>query len=57
MDTSKAKRIDLRLPPEMHRQLEAVAKEESRSVNAQIVYMLRQALEAYEAEQEGKLAA
>jgi hypothetical protein len=57
MDTSKAKRIDLRLPPEMHRQLEAVAKEEARSVNAQIVYLLRQALEAYEAEQAGKLAA
>ncbi len=57
MESSKAKRIDLRLPPEMHRQIESVAGREARSVNAQIVYMLRQALEAYEAEQVGKVAA
>jgi len=55
MDTTK--RIDLRLPSDLHKRLEVVAKEEARSVNAQIAYMLRQAVEAYEAERVGKLAA
>ena len=58
MDTIK--RIDLRLPSDLHKQIEDIAKGEARSVNSQIVYMLRQAVaaQALSAEEtEGKVAA
>lgn len=32
----------LRLPPDLHAQLKAVAEREQRSLNAQIIYALRQ---------------
>jgi hypothetical protein len=45
------KRIDLRLPSDLHQQIEGIARREARSVNSQIVYMLRQTVEAIEQEQ------
>ena len=33
----------LRLPPEMHHAAKAIAKEQGRSLNAEIVYRLKQA--------------
>lgn len=38
-------RYSLRLPAEMHAQLVALAKREGRSLHAQILYLLRQALD------------
>lgn len=37
-------RLMLRLPADLHAALVAAAKEDERSLNAQIIYMLRQAL-------------
>lgn len=37
-------RLILRLPPDVHEALTAWAREEERSLNAQIVYLLRRAL-------------
>jgi hypothetical protein len=40
------KQVALRLPDEMHAELVAWANREERSLHAQILYVLRQALEA-----------
>lgn len=40
----------LRLPPELHAALVTLAKEEQRSLNGQIVYMLRRGLADYQKE-------
>ena len=42
----KAVSINVRIPPELHESLVALAKEEERSLNSQIVYLLRRATEA-----------
>lgn len=39
------KLFSLRLPDEMHEALKALAEREGRSLHAQILYMLRKALE------------
>lgn len=39
-------RFVLRLSPELHERLKALAEREERSLHAQIIYMLRRALEA-----------
>lgn len=36
----------LRLPPEIHKAAKAIAKEQNRSLNAEIVYRLKQAYAA-----------
>ncbi len=36
----------LRLPPELHREIQAWAEQEMRSVNGQIEYLLREAVRA-----------
>jgi hypothetical protein len=43
----------LRVPPELYREVEAVAAEEARSVNAQITVALRSWLEARKAKRRG----
>lgn len=40
--------INLRLPPDVHEAVKAAAERETRSLNGQIVQMLREALEARE---------
>jgi hypothetical protein len=37
----------LRLPPDLHAAIQVWAREEERSMNAQIVYLLRQAVAAH----------
>lgn len=41
---------NLRLPPDLHEQVKRVAEREERSMNAQFVVFLREALERYLAE-------
>lgn len=36
----------LRLPPELHEKLKALAEREERSLHAQIIYILRRAIDA-----------
>ena len=36
-------RIDLRLPPELHARIAALAAREHRSINAQLVHLIEQA--------------
>lgn len=38
--------INLRLPPDLHEQLKQLADRETRSLNGQIIQMLREATEA-----------
>jgi hypothetical protein len=45
---SNAIRFVLRLSPEMHAKLKALAEREERSLHAQIIYMLRRLLESSE---------
>lgn len=42
---NQAIRLLLRLPPDLHAALVALAEREGRSLNAQIVYLLKKALE------------
>ena len=42
------KRVTLRLPPELYAQIEGVADYHLRSVNSEIIYLLRVALEGAE---------
>lgn len=44
MTEDRANRIVLRIPRELHQALKELAKQEERSVNAQILFLLRQAL-------------
>ena len=44
MKSDPKKQIALRLSPELHKNLEEWAREEGRSVNAQIEYLLTQAV-------------
>jgi hypothetical protein len=39
-------RFALRIPTDLHEQLQALAKREGRSLHGQIIYMLRRALDA-----------
>ncbi len=39
--------INVRLPPELHAAVKAIAQQEARSLNAQIVVMLRRAVAQY----------
>jgi hypothetical protein len=45
-DQTGVKHVALRLPDELHAQLKALAKRQERSVHAQILWLLRQALAA-----------
>lgn len=46
-------RITLRLPKELHQRLMEEAKRQERSVNGQIVYLLKQALDQAKASAQG----
>lgn len=44
--TERLVRLILRLPIDLHAQLVAMAREQQRSLNSQIVYLLRRAIES-----------
>jgi hypothetical protein len=44
----------IRLPADLHEQVKRIAAREERSMNAQLVFFVRQALERYQAEHPGR---
>ena len=44
MDDRREVRYALRLPPDLHRALAEMAQREERSLNQQLIYLLRQAV-------------
>lgn len=57
MSAADAIKLQVRLPRDLHEQLQILAEEEQRSLNGQIVYLLRQAAAQAQAEQAVKIAA
>lgn len=45
LDAGGNVRVTLRLPPEMYAEIVALADQEQRAINGQLVYMLRQSLD------------
>ena len=54
MQADKVVRFVLRLPPDLHEELKALAARERRSLHGQILYLLQRAIDA---DHEGKAAA
>lgn len=50
-------KLQVRLPRDLHEQLQGLSESEQRSLNGQIVYLLRQAVAQAQAEQAVKIAA
>jgi hypothetical protein len=50
-------KLQVRLPRDLHEQLQMLSEEEQRSLNGQIVYLLRRAVEQSAAERQVKIAA
>lgn len=50
-------KLQVRLPRDLHEQLQALSEEEQRSLNGQIVYLLRRAIEQSATDRQVKIAA
>lgn len=50
MRNKKNKHLGLEIEPEIHHKFRYVCKYEGRSANAQVLYMIRQCIRAFEAE-------
>ena len=50
----KEKHLGLRLDSELHYKLRYIARYEGRSINGEVIYLIRRAIEAFE-KQQGKI--
>jgi len=61
MSAEEFVKLQLRLPRALHERLQQIADEQERSLNGQLVYLLRKGVEEYDRQQgpdeEGKVAA
>ena len=54
MRNKENKHLGIEIDPELHRKLKYIAKYEGRSINGQILYLIRQSVRAFE-EKEGEI--
>ena len=54
MRNKENKHLGIEIDPELHRKLKYIAKYEGRSINGQILYLIRQNVRAFE-EKEGEI--
>lgn len=50
MRNKENKHLGIEIDPELHRKLKSVAKYEGRSINGQVLYLVRQCIKEFEAE-------
>ena len=50
MDNTKDKHIGLRIDSDTHKRLKELAEYEGRSINGEILYLIRQAIKKYDSE-------
>ena len=54
MRNKQNKHLGIEIPPELHHKLRYIAKYEDRSINGQVLYLIRQCIREFE-EQEGAI--